>query len=165
MTTLHDFTADTISGSQDVLERLAGQVVLIVNTASGCGYTPQYDGLERLHQDYRDRGFTVLGFPCNQFGGQEPGDETQIQDFCRTEFSVDFPLYRKVEVNGLNTHPLWSWLKTQKPGRDGADIEWNFTKFLVDGSGGVVERYPSKVTPEQLRGDIEQLLETAPQDG
>lgn len=158
MTTLHDFSADTISGSQDVFERFAGQVVLIVNTASECGLTPQYEGLEALFEDYRERGFTVLGFPCNQFGQQEPGGEDQIQEFCRTQFSVEFPMYRKVDVNGLNTHPLWEWLKSQKPGEDGADIEWNFAKFLVDGSGRVVQRYSPKTEPEQLRGDIEELL-------
>lgn len=121
MTTFHDFSAVTIAGSQDVFDRFAGQVALVVNTASECGLTPQYDGLQKLQDEYKDRGFTVLGFPCNQFGGQEPGDEEQIQQFCRTEFSVDFPLYKKVEVNGIDTHPLWAWLKSEKQGEDGAD--------------------------------------------
>lgn len=165
MTTFHDFSADTIAGSQDVFDRFAGQVVLVVNTASGCGLTPQYDGLQKLQDEYKDRGFTVLGFPCNQFGGQEPGDEEQIQQFCRTEFSVDFPLYKKVEVNGIDTHPLWAWLKSQKQGVDGADIEWNFAKFLIDSDGRVVERYAPTTTPGQLRGDIEQLLSSDDEQG
>lgn len=159
MSNLHDFTADTISGSQDVFERLAGQVVLIVNTASECGFTPQYDGLEKLYEQYKDRGFTVLGFPCNQFGGQEPGSEQEIQEFCRTSFGVEFPLYKKVDVNGLHTHPLWEWLKTQKQGPNGADIEWNFTKFLVDQSGQVVARYEPATEPAEITADIEDLLE------
>ncbi|NHU86183.1 glutathione peroxidase [Kocuria sp. JC486] len=159
MSNLHDFTADTISGSQDGFERLAGQVVLIVNTASECGFTPQYDGLEKLYEQYKDRGFTVLGFPCNQFGGQEPGAEQEIQEFCRTSFGVEFPLYKKVDVNGLHTHPLWEWLKTQKQGPNGADIEWNFTKFLVDQSGQVVARYEPATEPAEITADIEDLLE------
>lgn len=165
MTTFHDFSADTIAGSQDVFDRFAGQVVLVVNTASECGLTPQYDGLQKLQDEYKDRGFTVLGFPCNQFGEQEPGDEEQIQQFCRTEFSVDFPLYKKVEVNGIDTHPLWAWLKSEKQGADGADIEWNFAKFLIGGDGRVVERYAPQTTPEQLRGDIEQLLSSDDEQG
>lgn len=165
MTTFHDFSAVTIAGSQDVFDRFAGQVALVVNTASKCGLTPQYDGLQKLQDEYKDRGFTVLGFPCNQFGGQEPGDEEQIQQFCRTEFSVDFPLYKKVEVNGIDTHPLWAWLKSEKQGEDGADIEWNFAKFLIDGDGRVVERYAPQTTPEQLRGDIEQLLSSDAEQG
>lgn len=165
MTTFHDFSADTIAGSQNVFDRFAGQVVLVVNTASECGLTPQYDGLQKLQDEYKDRGFTVLGFPCNQFGGQEPGDEEQIQQFCRTEFSVDFPLYKKVEVNGIDTHPLWAWLKSQKQGVDGADIEWNFAKFLIDSDGRVVERYAPTTTPGQLRGDIEQLLSSDDEQG
>lgn len=159
MSNLHDFTADTISGSQDGFERLAGQVVLIVNTASECGFTPQYDGLEKLYEQYKDRGFTVLGFPCNQFGGQEPGAEQEIQEFCRTSFGVEFPLYKKVDVNGLHTHPLWEWLKTQKLGPNGADIGWNFTKFLVDQSGQVVARYEPATEPAEITADIEDLLE------
>lgn len=165
MTTFHDFSADTIASSQDVFDRFAGQVVLVVNTASECGLTPQYDGLQKLQDEYKDRGFTVLGFPCNQFGGQEPGDEEQIQQFCRTEFSVDFPLYKKVEVNGIDAHPLWAWLKSEKQGEDGADIEWNFAKFLIGGDGRVVERYAPQTTPEQLRGDIEQLLSSDDEQG
>ncbi|MDO5618928.1 glutathione peroxidase [Kocuria sp.] len=159
MTKLHDFTADTISGSQDVFDRLGGQVVLIVNTASECGYTPQYDGLEKLYEEYKDRGFTVLGFPCNQFGEQEPGEGQEIQAFCRSQFGVEFPLYKKVDVNGLHTHPLWEWLKAEKPGPNGAEIEWNFTKFLVDQSGTVVARYEPATEPSELRADIEELLE------
>lgn len=165
MTTFHDFSTDTIAGSQDVFDRFAGQVVLVVNTASECGLTPQYDGLQKLQDEYKDRGFTVLGFPCNQFGGQEPGDEEQIQQFCRTEFSVDFPLYKKVDVNGIDAHPLWAWLKSQKQGADGADIEWNFAKFLIDSDGRVVERYAPTTTPGQLRGDIEQLLSSDDEQG
>ncbi|NKE10414.1 MULTISPECIES: glutathione peroxidase [Kocuria] len=159
MTKLHDFTADTISGSQDVFDRLAGQVVLIVNTASECGYTPQYDGLEKLYADYKDRGFTVLGFPCNQFGEQEPGEGQEIQEFCRTQYGVEFPIYKKTDVNGLHTHPVWEWLKSEKPGPNGAQIDWNFTKFLVDQSGTVVARYEPATTPDELREPIEELLE------
>lgn len=159
MTKLHDFTADTIAGSQDVFDRLAGQVVLIVNTASECGFTPQYDGLEKLYEDYKDRGFTVLGFPCNQFGDQEPGEGQEIQEFCRTQFGVEFPIYKKTDVNGLHTHPLWEWLKSQESGPNGPDIEWNFTKFLVDQSGSVVARYEPATEPAELRETIEDLLE------
>ena len=130
-----------------------------------CGFTPQFEGLEQLFKKYEPQGLEVIGFPCNQFGGQEPGDEEQIQQFCRTEFSVDFPLYKKVEVNGIDTHPLWAWLKSEKQGEDGADIEWNFAKFLIDGDGRVVERYAPQTTPEQLRGDIEQLLSSDAEQG
>ena len=165
MTSVYDFSARAIDGADVSLDRFRGQALLIVNTASKCGFTGQYDGLEKLHRTFADRPFEVLGFPCNQFGGQEPGDEEQIQQFCRTEFSVDFPLYKKVDVNGIDTHPLWAWLKSQKQGADGADIEWNFAKFLIDGDGRVVERYAPQTTPEQLRGDIEQLLSSDAEQG
>lgn len=160
MTKLHDFTADTISGSQDVFDRLAGQVVLIVNTASECGFTPQYEGLEKLYEDYKDQGFIVLGFPCNQFEGQEPGEGQEIQEFCRSSFGVEFPLYKKVDVNGLHAHPLWEWLKSEQSGPNGADIDWNFTKFLIDQSGSVVARFEPATEPGEIREPIEELLES-----
>jgi glutathione peroxidase len=136
-----------------------GKVLLIVNVASQCGFTPQYAGLEALHRKYRDRGFSVLAFPCNQFGGQEPGDATEIADFCTLTYDVTFPVFAKVEVNGKNADPLFEWLKAQRPGLLGSKaIKWNFTKFLVDRTGRVVGRYAPTTKPEALEADIEALL-------
>lgn len=156
---IHALTARTIDGDEQSLEAFTGKVLLIVNVASQCGFTPQYTGLEALWRTYGDRGLVVLGFPCDQFGHQEPGDEATIKDFCSTRFEVSFPLFAKVEVNGPKTHPLFAALKTAAPGVLGTEaIKWNFTKFLVDRNGRVVKRYGSMDKPAQLAGDIEALL-------
>ena len=159
MTTAHDFDATAIDGLQRHLADYRGKVLLIVNTASQCGFTPQYKGLEALYQQYVDRGLVVLGFPCDQFGGQEPGDEAQIADFCERNFGVTFPLFAKVDVNGKDAHPLFQWLKSEKSGVLGSGaIKWNFTKYLVDPDGRVVRRYGSTTKPEDIAADIEMLL-------
>ncbi|MCI4566535.1 glutathione peroxidase [Lysobacter sp. CFH 32150] len=159
MTTAYDFSATDIDGQARPLSDYAGKVLLIVNVASKCGFTPQYTGLEKLWQDYRDRGLVVLGFPCDQFGHQEPGDEAEIKNFCSLNYDVDFPLYAKIDVNGRNAHPLWKWLKDEKGGLLGIDaIKWNFTKFLVGRDGKVVKRYAPAEKPESLVRDIEAAL-------
>jgi glutathione peroxidase len=158
MASIYDFTARSLAGEDVPLNRFEGQVLLIVNTASACGFTPQYRGLEALHQALKDRGFSVLGFPCNQFGGQEPGDAKEIEQFCSANYGISFPLFEKVDVNGSNAHPLFNFLKREKSGLLGKSIKWNFTKFLVDRSGKVVGRYAPTVTPEGLRREIEALL-------
>ena len=157
-TTAYDFTARAIDGQDQALAAYRGQVLLVVNTASKCGFTPQYTGLEALQERYRDRGFSVLGFPCNQFAGQEPGDEAAIQNFCDTNYHVTFPLFAKIDVNGTNTHPFWAWLKAQKSGFLGGAIKWNFTKFLIDRTGTVRDRFPPTTTPEAIAPKIEALL-------
>lgn len=159
MTTLYDFTASTIDHSDQSLDVYRGAVTLVVNTASECGMTPQYGGLETLHATYADQGFAVLGFPCDQFGHQEPGSEEQIQAFCSTTYAVTFPLFAKVEVNGAGAHPLFTWLRQEQPGAsdDGA-VEWNFTKFLVDRAGHAVRRYGPRTEPAEISADIEGLL-------
>jgi len=157
---IYRFSARAISGLEQDLEAYRGQVLLIVNVASKCGFTPQYEGLQELYARYRERGLTVLGFPCNQFMGQEPGDEDEIQQFCATTFGVDFPMFSKVDVNGPETHPLYAFLKEEAPGALGTRaIKWNFTKFLVDRDGRVVKRFAPKTTPQELVGEIEALLE------
>lgn len=154
-----DHSARTIDGVEQPLGEYAGKVLLVVNVASKCGFTPQYTGLESLWRTYQDRGFVVLGFPCNQFGHQEPGNEEEIRTFCSTKYDVSFPLFAKVEVNGPNTHPLFKDLKVAAPGLLGSEaIKWNFTKFLVDRDGRVVKRYGSMDTPESIAKDIEALL-------
>lgn len=159
MTTVYDFRANDIDGQPRALDEYRGKVLLIVNVASKCGFTPQYTGLEKISRDYRDRGLVVLGFPCDQFGHQEPGDEAAIKDFCSLNYEVDFPLFAKVEVNGDDAHPLWKWLKDEKGGLLGIDaIKWNFTKFLVGRDGQVIKRYAPKDTPESLTADIEAAL-------
>jgi glutathione peroxidase len=159
MTTVYDFEAKTIDGGQQKLDAYAGKVLLIVNVASKCGFTPQYKGLEALWRKYKDQDFAVLGFPCDQFGHQEPGDENEIKNFCSLTYDVDFPMFAKIEVNGANTHPLYQHLKSTAPGVLGTEgIKWNFTKFLVDKSGKVVKRYGSMDTPEKIEGDIKALL-------
>jgi glutathione peroxidase len=155
---VYDFTAQSLAGEQVPLKRFEGQVLLIVNTASACGFTPQYKGLEQLHRDFAARGFAVLGFPCNQFGAQEPGDAREIEAFCTSKYDVTFPMFAKIDVNGANAHPLFDHLKNTKSGLLGPSIKWNFTKFLVDRSGRAVGRYAPTVTPEGLRKDIEALL-------
>ncbi len=159
MTDLARHSLTTIDGRTTSLAEWAGKVLLIVNTASKCGFTPQYDGLEALHRRFHDRGFAVLGFPCNQFGAQEPGDEAEIASFCSTKFSVDFPMFAKVEVNGADAHPLYRDLKKAAPGLLGSEaIKWNFTKFLVGRDGRVIERFAPTATPESLGPRIEALL-------
>jgi glutathione peroxidase len=157
--TAFDFTANDITGAPVDLTRFRGQVLLIVNTASNCGFTPQYKGLEQVYQQFKDQGVLVLGFPCNQFGAQEPGAEAQIGAFCEKNYGVTFPLFAKVEVNGEGAHPLFAHLKQQAPGLLGTQaIKWNFTKFLVAKDGRVVHRYAPTTKPEELVGDIEKLL-------
>ncbi|MCL4775598.1 MAG: glutathione peroxidase [Burkholderiaceae bacterium] len=159
MTTVNDFDADTIDGRARALSHYRGKVLLIVNTASQCGLTPQYAGLEALYREYRDRGLEILGFPCNQFGAQEPGSEGEIATFCETQFGVSFPMFAKVDVNGDAAHPLFKWLRRQAPGLLGSEaIKWNFTKFLVDRKGRVVERFAPTSAPADLAPAIEKLL-------
>ncbi|MDQ6618950.1 MAG: glutathione peroxidase [Pseudomonadota bacterium] len=159
MTTLFDFTVKDIKGSDVPLERYRGQVLLIVNTASECGYTPQYRGLQALHEKFSVRGLAILGFPCNQFGAQEPGTEDQIASFCEINYGVTFPLFAKIDVNGANAAPLYDYLKKARPGLLGSEgIKWNFTKFLVDREGRVVERYAPNAEPASIARDIEKLL-------
>src|SRR4051812_18080257 len=152
---LYDFTAVTIDGRPKKLSDYRGKTVLVVNVASACGYTPQYAGLEALYRRHKDEGLVVLGFPCNQFGAQEPGTAKDIETFCKTTYDVTFPLFAKVDVNGENEHPLFNWLKSQKKGIFGtAAIKWNFSKFLIDANGDVVKRYGSGDTPEAIEKDL-----------
>ncbi len=155
---VYDFTAQSLAGDEVPLQRFEGQVLLIVNTASACGFTPQYKGLQALHEALGPRGLSVLGFPCNQFGAQEPGDAKQIEQFCETKYAVTFPMFAKIDVNGPAAHPLYQYLRKEKSGLLGSSIKWNFTKFLVDRSGKVVGRYAPTATPEAMRKDIETLL-------
>ena len=160
MSTVYSFTAQPLGGGAPVsLEQYAGKVLLIVNTASECGFTPQYAGLQKLHEQFAARGLAVLGFPCNQFGKQEPGDATQIGAFCEKNFGVTFPMFEKIDVNGANAHPLYNWLTGEAPGLLGLErIKWNFTKFLVDRSGHVVKRYAPLTKPDAIAADIAKLL-------
>jgi glutathione peroxidase len=158
MAGIYDFSAKSLSGEETPLKQFEGQVLLIVNTASACGFTPQYKGLEALHQALHARGFSVLGFPCNQFGSQEPGDSQQIEQFCAGKYAISFPMFAKIDVNGHNAHPLYQYLKREKTGLLGASIKWNFTKFLVDRSGKVVARHAPTARPESLTREIEALL-------
>jgi len=155
---VYDFTAKSLAGDDVPLKQFEGKVLLIVNTASKCGFTPQYEGLEALHRELSPRGFAVLGFPCNQFGSQEPGDAKQIAEFCESKYDVSFPMFEKIDVNGTNAHPLYDYLKREKTGLLGSSIKWNFTKFLVDRSGKVVARHAPTMTPQALKRDIEALL-------
>lgn len=159
MTTITEIPVTTPEGTQIDLSPYAGKVLLIVNVASKCGFTPQYAGLEALHRAYADRGFEVLGFPCNQFGAQEPGDAAEIANFCSLTYDVTFPVFGKIDVNGPDAAPLYRWLKKQAPGLLGTEgIKWNFTKFLIDRDGKVVERYAPQTKPEDIAADIEKLL-------
>jgi len=159
MTTVHDFKASALDGTERSLADWYGKVLLIVNVASRCGLTPQYTGLEALQRKYAARGFEVLGFPCNQFGAQEPGSAEEIRDFCSTRYDVTFPMFTKVDVNGGDAHPLWRHLKEQKPGLLGIEaIKWNFTKFLVDREGHVIKRYAPTDEPATIERDIEAAL-------
>ncbi len=159
MGSVYEFSAKTIDGKARKLSHYKGKVLLIVNTASRCGFTPQYKGLEALYQKYGRRGFAVLGFPSNQFGEQEPGPESEIAEFCEINFGVTFPLFAKIDVNGEGAHPLYKYLTSAKPGLLGSEaIKWNFTKFLVDREGGVVKRYGPTTEPKEIADDIEALL-------
>ena len=159
MPTAYDFTATDIDGAPRTLDEFRGKVLLIVNVASQCGFTPQYAGLEKLAREYAARGLVVLGFPCDQFGHQEPGDEAEIKDFCSLRYDVTFPMFSKVDVNGGDAHPLWAWLKDEKGGFLGIDaFKWNFTKFLVGRDGHVIKRYAPTETPASLAADIEAAL-------
>lgn len=176
---VHTFSANLSNGKEISLEDYKGKVALIVNTASKCGLTPQYEGMEKLNERYKEKGFTVLAFPCNQFAGQEPGTDEEISEFCSLNYNVTFPLFQKIDVNGENTHPLYQYLKEQGPeeesmdenGRlyqilqknfpenlEGSNIKWNFTKFLIDQDGNIVKRYPPTTAPEEISADIEKLL-------
>lgn len=157
--TAYDFQAQTIRGEAVDLAQYRGQVLLIVNTASACGFTPQFKGLEQLWEDYGARGLVVLGFPSNEFGGQDPGSNEEIASFCEMNYGVSFPMMSKIRVNGAEAHPLWQWLKSEKPGFLGTEaIKWNFSKFLIGRDGQVLKRYAPNDAPEKLRGDIEAAL-------
>jgi glutathione peroxidase len=158
VTTAYDFSAKTIDGVDQPLSEYKGKALLVVNVASKCGFTPQYTGLEALYRKFKDRGVEVLGFPCDQFGHQEPGDEAEIKDFCSLTYDVSFPLYAKIDVNGANAHPLYQWMKEEKGGILGWDaIKWNFTKFLIGRDGQVLKRYAPTDTPEKIEKDIAAL--------
>ena len=177
---VYDFTVRTADGAAQDLGQYSGQPLLVVNVASKCGLTPQYEGLEALYRDTRDRGLQILGFPCNQFGGQEPGTDADIQEFCSTNYAVTFPVFGKIDVNGEQADPLYAYLRAEAPGDFGPgrgglyehvrstrpeaigtdEIKWNFTKFLVDRDGKVIARYEPTVTPEEIRADVEALLDS-----
>jgi glutathione peroxidase len=158
MTTLADFAETRLSGVEEPLSAYEGRVVLVVNVASKCGNTPQYEGLEALYRQYEQQGLAILGFPCNQFGDQEPGTSAQIAEFCSLTYNVTFPMFDKVEVNGPATDPLYKWLKRETPGSNDADVEWNFAKFLIGRDGKPVKRFGDKFMPADIAADIEKLL-------
>jgi glutathione peroxidase len=159
MTTVYELSAKSLSGAPVSFADYAGKVLLIVNTASKCGFTPQYTGLQKLHEKYHDQGLVVMGFPCNQFGHQEPGGSEDIASFCESNYGVGFPMFAKVDVNGADAHPLFKHLKSAAPGLLGSEaIKWNFTKFLLGRDGAVFKRYAPQTSPEDLQADIEQLL-------
>ena len=159
MTSVYDFSARTIDGDEQKLSAYKGKTLLVVNVASKCGFTPQYTGLEALYEKFKDKGVVVLGFPCDQFGHQEPGDEAEIKNFCALTYDVKFPMFAMVEVNGANAHPLYKYLKSQAKGLLGSEsIKWNFTKFLVDADGKVVTRYAPTDTPEKIEKDLARMV-------
>lgn len=159
MNDIYAFSATDIRGAETSLSTYRGKVLLIVNTASKCGFTPQYRGLEELYRKFKGKGLVILGFPCNQFGKQEPGDEQEIMDFCQLNFGISFPMFTKIEVNGPDAHPLYQFLKSEAPGLLGTEkIKWNFTKFLIDREGNVIKRFAPTDTPEAIETRIEQLL-------
>ena len=158
MSTIYDFTAERMDGSMQPLAEFEGKVLLVVNTASKCGFTPQFEGLEALNEQYKDQGLTVIGFPCNQFGSQDPGSNDEIGAFCQKNYGVSFPMMAKVDVNGAEAHPIFKWLKDQKGGLLTDGIKWNFTKFLIGIDGQVIDRYAPTTKPEALKSDIEQAL-------
>ncbi|MEC8339431.1 MAG: glutathione peroxidase [Nanoarchaeota archaeon] len=158
MSNFYSFKAKTLQGKEISMEEYKDKVVLIVNTASKCGLTPQYEGLEKLHKEYKDKGLVILGFPCNQFGNQEPGSEKDIQEGCLLNYGVSFQMFSKIDVNGEDEHPLYTYLKSQKKGIFGSKIKWNFTKFLIDKNGDVIKRFSPTTTPDKLEKDIQKLL-------
>ena len=158
MSTIYDFTAERMDGSMQPLAEFEGKVLLVVNTASKCGFTPQFEGLEALNEQYKDQGLTVIGFPCNQFGSQDPGSNDEIGAFCQNNYGVSFPMMAKVDVNGAEAHPIFKWLKDQKGGLLTDGIKWNFTKFLIGSDGQVIDRYAPTTKPDALKGDIEKAL-------
>lgn len=161
MSTIYDFTAERMDGTTQSLADFEGQVLLVVNTASKCGFTPQFEGLETLNKQYKDRGLTVIGFPCNQFGSQDPGSNEEIGAFCQKNYGVSFPMMAKVDVNGSDAHPVFKWLKEQKGGLLTDGIKWNFTKFLIGSDGQVIDRYAPTTKPEAIKADIEKALAAA----
>ena len=158
MTTIYDFSAERIDGTTQNFSDYEGQMLLIVNTASKCGFTPQFEGLETLYQHYRDQGLMIIGFPCNQFGNQDPANNDEIGAFCQKNYGVSFPMMAKVDVNGSDVHPVFKWLKNQKGGLLTDGIKWNFTKFLINSKGQVIDRYAPTTKPEALKDDIERAL-------
>lgn len=158
MSTIYDFTAESMDGTSQAFSDYKDKVLLIVNTASKCGFTPQFEGLEELYQQYKEQGLVVIGFPCNQFGSQDPGTNDEIGAFCQKNYGVSFPMMAKVDVNGADAHPIFTWLKDQKGGLLTDGIKWNFTKFLIDSSGQVIDRYAPTTKPEAIKADIEQAL-------
>ena len=155
---IYDYQVKDVNGNQISMKQFEGKVLLIVNSATGCGFTPQYDGLQNLYDKYKDKEFEILDFPCNQFGNQAPGTEEEIVDFCQSRYGVTFPMFSKIDVNGANEEPLYKYLKSQKSGVIGANIKWNFTKFLVDKEGKVIDRFAPTTTPEKLDKIIAELL-------
>ena len=163
MSTIYDYDVETTQGKTRSLSDYKGKTLLIVNTASKCGFTPQFKGLQALYDKYKDQGLEILGFPCNQFGNQDPGSNEEIVEFCSLNYDVEFPMFAKLEVNGSGAHPLYKHLRTEAPGLLGTTgVKWNFTKFLVDSEGNVVDRYSPKTTPAELEDAIESLLELEP---
>ena len=158
MTTFYDFQMNDIRGNAVDFETFRGKVVLVVNTASKCGFTPQFDGLEKLYETYKERDFVILGFPCNQFSNQDPGTNEEIEEFCQLNYGVTFPMFEKIDVSGDDAAPLYNWLKEQQGGLFGDAIKWNFTKFLIDREGEVVDRFAPQKKPEHMKAAIEQLL-------
>ncbi|MFY0687187.1 MAG: glutathione peroxidase [Cyclobacteriaceae bacterium] len=157
--TLYDFEAITLNGKTSSLKEFEGKTIVVVNTASKCGFTPQYEGLEKLYEDYKDKGLVILGFPCNQFGQQEKGSSEEIEEFCQVNFGVSFPMFEKIDVNGQNAHPLFKYLKSQlSGGLLGSKIKWNFTKFLIDKNGKPVKRFAPTTTPENMEKEIVKIL-------
>ncbi len=155
---IYQFSAETINGEQKSLEDFKGNVLLIVNTASECGFTPQFEGLQALYEAYQKDGFEVLGFPCNQFGNQDPGSSEEINSFCKKNYGVTFPMFQKVDVKGTTAHPLFQYLTAEAKGLLTKEIKWNFTKFLIDQNGNAIKRYAPQTTPDRLKEDIEKLL-------
>ena len=154
----YDYSAVKMNGTEVKMDEFAGQVVIVVNTASKCGFTPQFEGLEELYKKYKDKGLVILGFPCNQFAAQDPGDNKEIEGFCKLNYGVTFPMFQKIDVNGDNEHPLYTYLKSEQKGTLGSKIKWNFTKFLIDRKGNVVDRYAPTVEPSKMEKDIVKLL-------
>lgn len=156
--TFYDFEAERLDGTMESMDTYKGKTIIVVNTASKCGLTPQYEGLEKLYETYKDQGLVILGFPCNQFGGQEPGTADEIQEFCQLNYGVSFPMFAKIEVNGKNTHPIFKYLKSELKGLLGSAIKWNFTKFVIDKKGTPVERFAPISTPESMEDYIKTIL-------